>query len=259
MACALGLVAGLAGGVVASAAGHDSRHHQAIARSQPPSFRVYDNTQYVNVDLESLGLIRSGIVEETRPQAQAIAQGELPAEGPFDQAVAVQALNPGPLVLDYEDLYLQGAPATVAFHLRVLRALLGWAHQAAPAKVIGFYGLLDHTAAQYLNSARDLAAHEGAFFPSMYTRDADRGRWLQRLISDATLARRIAPTKPLCPYLWPQYDVGPSGGSFLSAADWSFELASAHSYADGVVIWSKRTTNLSEGWVGATASFMRGP
>jgi hypothetical protein len=52
---------------------------------------------------------------------------------------------PGPVVLDEEDLYLIGSPTPAASHLRVLAALAGWAHDAAPSKVIGFYGLLEHT------------------------------------------------------------------------------------------------------------------
>jgi hypothetical protein len=223
----------------------------------PKRFHVYDNTQYLNVDLASLGIRRSGIVEETPAQAQQIAAGQLPDRSAFQRAVTRVAGVPGPVVLDYEDLYLTGSGATATKHLSMLTTLARWARSAAPGKVIGFYGLIEHTRAAYIPLARRLAPLEGAFFPSMYTFSRERTVWLRKLVNVVELARRIAPHKPVYAYIWPQF----SGRTmaprrFIDASLWAFELAVARQYADGVVIWSKRTVNTSQGWLGATRSFM---
>lgn len=220
---------------------------------------MYDNTQYPNVDLQKLGLVRSGIVEETRTETDQIAAGVLPDRASFQQAVAARARVPGPVVLDYEDVYLRGSATTASRHLRVLMTLLQWAHAAAPGKSIGFFGLIDHLELRHLTLARRLAQREDAFFPSAYATPGPRSRWEARLRRSLSLAHMVAPRKPVYPYLWPQYEIrGTStAGPFLDPSYWAFQLAATRRYADGIVIWSKRQRSTGSGWVGVTASFMR--
>jgi hypothetical protein len=252
-AIAAATAAALAFGQTAGAAPFGSG---AIAPVRP--LAVFDNTSYPNVNLEAFGLVRSAVVYETKAQTEAIAAGRLPDRASFERSVAAKATVPGPVVLDYEDLYLTGSMTTATWHLQVLTALAGWAHDAAPRKAIGFYGLLDHTAAIYVPLARQLAPLENAFFPSMYTFDDDRFKWQQRLQDDVSLANRIAPSKPVYPYLWPQYHQGtPRAGQFVDSAYWAFQLETARNLAAGLVIWSPHQPNESAGWVDATKLFMR--
>jgi hypothetical protein len=226
--------------------------------TQRRALAVFDNTAYPNVDLEAFGLVRSAVVYETTAQASAIASGRLPDQVPFERSVRARATVPGPVVLDYEDLYLTGPPTAVAWHLRVLTALARWAHHAAARSAIGFYGLLDHTAPAYISLARQLAPLEDAFFPSMYTFDDNRAKWRLRLEHDVALAHRIDSGTPVYPYLWPQYHQGtPRAGQFINGGYWAFQLATVANLADGFVVWSQEVANESDGWVSATQRFMR--
>lgn len=221
-------------------------------------FVVYDNTFYTNLDLETYGLIKSNVVYEPATMRATTNAGHLPAAAAFMRLVRQNDRNPGPVVLDFENLYLQGSPEIAAQHFRLLETLATWAHQAAPGKVIGFYGLLDHTDRHYLSLAKRLAPREDAFFPSLYTFNDDRAAWSKRVRDDVALAHSIAPRLPVYLYLWPQYHEHTAKAlQYLDASYWSFQLRTASRYADGVVIWSGKAKNTSTGWVTVTASFMR--
>jgi hypothetical protein len=221
-------------------------------------FRVFDNTQYTNVNLQSLGLLHSAIVEETPTQSAEIAGGRLPDRDAFERAVALQARSSPVVVLDFEDLYLQGSPRLVEEHLRILKSLARWARAAAPGRTVGFYGLLNRTDSRYIFLARQLAPMEGAFFPSLYASDDDRAQWTENLRALLGLAARIDPGQPVYPYLWPQYRTSSGrGGAFVDSSFWAFQLGTARRYAPGVVIWSKRVRSTNDSWITATARFMR--
>jgi hypothetical protein len=231
--------------------------HQRALASCPQAFTLYDNTHYADLNLEQYGLIKSNVLYEDAASKQAIAAGQVPDETTFKTRLAQQDQNPGPVVLDFEDLYLTGSPATAAFHAQVLTLLATWAHQAAPGKVIGYYGLLGHTDLHYLPLAQQLAPLQNAFFPSMYTFDDDRSAWRQRLLGDLRLAQEIAPGKPVYPYIWPQYHEGtPKALQYLSASYWRLQLRTIRRYAAGAVIWSGGGPNGSDQWVAATARFI---
>jgi hypothetical protein len=220
-------------------------------------FVLYDNTHYTNLDLEQYGLVKSNVLYEDAASKQAIAAGQVPDQTLFKTRLALHEQDPGPLVLDFEDLYLTGSPATAAYHLRVLTLLARWAHEAAPGKIIGFYGLLNHIDRVYLPLAQQLAPFEDAFFPSLYTFNDDRAQWRRRLLDDLALARQIAPGKPIYPYLWPQYHEGtPKALQYLGASYWRFQLLTSYRYTSGAVIWSSGGPTGSDQWVAATAQFM---
>jgi hypothetical protein len=232
--------------------------HQTAEAACPQPFVLYDNTHYSHLDLEQYGLVRSTVLYEVMAEKQAIAAGQTPDETAFKSRVVQVAHASGPLVLDYEDLYLTGTPATAAFHLHVLTQLATWAHQAAPGKVIGYYGLLGHTATAYLSLARQLAPLQDAFFPSLYTFDDDRDQWLRALRSDLRQAREIDPRMPVYPYIWPQYhEHTPKALQYLDADSWRFELRAIRTRANGAVVWSGTGPNEHQGWVSVTAQFLR--
>ncbi|MFI9273134.1 hypothetical protein ACIGXM_20735 [Kitasatospora sp. NPDC052896] len=231
-------------------------------------FTVYDNSFYTNVDLEQYGATKSNVLYEG-PVAALSGQNPgdfqdarkvelaLPPQDAYERLVRQHDQNPGPLVLDFETLYLQGTPEVAQRHFQKLSTLLTWAHQAAPGKVIGFYGVLGNTAPQYYLLARQLAKDEGAFFPTLYTHTTDRTQWQTLLAKDAQEAKAIDPAKPVYAYLWPQYHPGiPEAGQYLPGDYWTFELDTARTYVNGVVIWSQQTPSTDQEWVSATQRFM---
>jgi hypothetical protein len=221
-------------------------------------FTVYDNTHYSGIDLEQYGLIKSNILEEDTASKQAIVAGKTPDKALLKQRIAQNDKNSGPLVIDFEDLYLTGTSTTAQHHFQILVQLAQWAHEAASGKIIGFYGLLNNTNAKYISLARQLVRYEDAFFPSLYTFSSDRTQWHQHLMQDVHLAQKIAPGKPVYPYIWPQYhEHTPQALQYIDASYWLFQLDELHQYTDGAVIWSSTKPNGNNGWVSATAQFMK--
>lgn len=227
-------------------------------------FTVYDNTAYTDVDLEQVCAVKSTVIYEgwvsalSGQRAPDQAKGELaiPPQAAYEDLIRRYAQNPGPIVLDFETLYLTGKPDVAQRHFVKLETLLNWAHAAAPGKVIGFYGVLGNTSPQYYALARQLARAEDAFFPTLYTHSDDRQKWQQTLTKDAAEAKAIDAAKPVYPYLWPQYHDGtPKGLQYLPADYWSFELDAAHRLCPGVVIWSGKGPSTDKSWLAATRQF----
>src|ERR1700761_3313810 len=106
------------------------------------AFTVYDDTYYTNIDLGEVGAVRSNLVYEA-PVARLAGQNPadfrgrrpvgaelaLPPRAAYEDLVRRTVRNPGPLVLDFETLYLRRAtPAVAARRFHKLRTLLAWAH-----------------------------------------------------------------------------------------------------------------------------------
>jgi len=236
------------------------------------SFPVYDNTFYSNVDLERFGAVKSNVVYEA-PVAQLSGQDPknfrgarpswaelaLPSRAAYEALVQRTARHPGPVVLDFETLYLRGSSAAAHRHFRKLHTLLAWAHEAVPGRTVGYYGVLGNTAPRYFPLERRLAQRENALFPSLYTFGDDRAAWRARFRGIMAEAAAIAPGKPVYAYLWPQYHGGSRwAGRYLTPDHWRFELAEATRRCSGVVIWGPSNSDPDQRWVGATASFLAG-
>jgi hypothetical protein len=61
-------------------------------------------------------------------------------------------------------------------------------------------------------------------------------------------------------YLWPQYHDGtPKQYQYIDAAYWRFQLETAYSVADGIVLWGPSRFHWDEtsGWWAATLEFLR--
>ncbi|MBO0852397.1 MAG: hypothetical protein J2P18_01355 [Nocardia sp.] len=220
-------------------------------RGPRSSFNLFDNTHYTDVDL---GLPKSNILYEQSPIANSVKQGKAPDEQTFKQQVREHNTAPGPFVMDFENLYLKGADAEK--HCELLIAMADWAHQAAPGKAIGYYGVLDNVDSQHMYLEKKLAPHEDAYFPTMYTFNDDRAGWTSRLTRDVELAKQVDASKPMYPYVWPQYHEGtPNALRFIDADYWTFQLNTLRKYASRAVIWSSTGPNTSTGWVQATKRF----
>jgi hypothetical protein len=251
----------------------------ASAATVPPAavraasaFTVYDNAAYPNVNLEHLGAVRSNIVYEA-PVAQLAAQQPrdfrgarpywaelaLPPRATYEALVRRTVHYPGPVVLDFETLYLRGSAATAHRRFQKLQKLLAWTHEAVPGRTVGYYGVIGNTAPRYLSLERRLATHENALFPSLYTFSDSLTAWHSRFRQIMAEAAHVAPGKPVYAYLRPQYHEGTKlAGRYLTPSHWSYELRVARQLCSGVVIWGPRTSDPDQRWVKATGSFLGG-
>ena len=238
----------------------------AQTRSVPPAphpFLVYDNFFYKGrPDVDPVGMIQANIIYKGAIWPNKLDEESLPDSATFQAVVRAHSVNPGPIILDVEDLPLRGSKKTIKAHLKILLTLADWAHAAAPGKVIGYYGTntlsrIDHNARPY---ARQLAQHVDAFFPSLYTFSPDRKQWLARAIPLIKEDRALAHGKPLYCYLWPQYHDGtPQQFVYIDASYWLFQLQFSYRLCDGVVIWgpSKFPWQDSTGWWQTTQQFVQ--
>lgn len=235
-------------------------NHSAVAQDQR-SFTIYDNLFYRGKpDTARDGLVVANILYENKIWPPGGAFGVLPSQTAFAAIVDLHIANPGPLVIDIEKLPLKGSPETARHNLETLAKLADWAHEAAPRKIIGFYGTnaLSRVPPAYLPYARELARHVDAFFPPMYTFDDDRTAWEERARESAAEARELGPGKPVYFYLWPQYHDGtPKAFQYVDAGYWKFQLETARRYSDGIVLWSpsKYDWNDATSWWSVTQRF----
>jgi hypothetical protein len=186
-------------------------------------------------------------------------------EDVFKKLVIERAKKPGPIVIDIEDLKLDGDKAEVERHFKLFMTLIQWAHEAAPGRVFGYYGetaglFPRKVAPPFKADARRLATAVDAFFPSMYVSNDDRAKWTsnaERLVKEA---HELAPGKPVYFYLMPDYHGGsPKAGQTIDGDYWSFQLnESRRAGADGVVLWegSQRPWTPGEWWP-ATLKFIK--
>ncbi len=188
--------------------------------------------------------------------------GNLPSQASFAAVVRQSIGNPGPLVLDIEHLPLKGDPQTIQHNLQTLETLADWAHQAAPGKLIGYFGTntLSKIDPDDLSYARELAHHVDAFFQPMYATGPDQANWEKHAAESAAEARSLDPAKPIYFYIWPQYVTGSKHQfEYISADYWHFQLATSQKYADGVVLWSpsRFSWDDSSGWWESTLQFVQ--
>jgi hypothetical protein len=229
------------------------------------TFTVYDNLGYGGKpDTTPLGLLNCNIIYQGRIIWKDGNRTNLvPDEAAFKALVRDKARKPGPIVIDIEGVPLSGERKQVAKHLRLFLDLVKWAHEAVPGCVVGYYGhglFPEKPGKEYAAEAKQLAAAVDAFFPSMYTFNDSRDAWTKKLESLVEEAHRIAPGKPVYPYVWPQYHEGtPKALQFISGDYWSFQLNTARECgADGVVFWSSSKVRWPDNaeWWQATLRFM---
>jgi hypothetical protein len=233
----------------------------AAAQGRRP-FMVYDNMFYRGKpNTASVGLVVSNIIYENKIWPNEQNFGSLPNRGAFAALVRSHMENPGPLVIDIEKLPLKGPIEVVRHNAETLATLADWAHEAAPGKVIGYYGTntLSQVPPASLPYARELARHVDAFFPPVYTFDDDRAMYEKRAQESLAEARSLDPNKPVYFYLWPQYHDGtPKQFQFVDMSYWEFQLETAYRFSNGIVLWSpsRYDWNDSTGWWAATRVFL---
>jgi hypothetical protein len=230
-------------------------------------FTVFDCSFYTNVNLEQFGAVKSNIIYEGTVAAlsgqnpdnfkganRKTSELDLPPKDVYEQMIRQHIANPGPLVLDFETLYLTGSPEDAKRHFDKLSTLLAWTHEVAPSKPVGFFGLLGHTQKAYYSLARTLAKGEDAFFPTLYTYNDDQTKWMNRLKNDVVEARQIDINKPVYTFMTPSRHM--PNKDYLTEEEWTFQLTQASKLTNGIVIWSPVIKNTDTGWVNVTKKFL---
>jgi len=100
------------------------------------------------------------------------------------------------------------------------------------------------------------------FYPQAYTFDNDTSFWVDSIATKVAECRRIAPGKPIYPYIWPQYHpmIGrPLAGTYVPGEFWLLQLATLKALkVDGVVFWGgyKTPWDPNQGWWRETLKFL---
>ncbi|MBE1469125.1 hypothetical protein [Kibdelosporangium phytohabitans] len=236
----------------------------APASAHSAQFTAYDNHNYAGVALKlvDVNLIRQiehpGWLELT-------SAGNLPPESEF-RTVARRAAerSPGPIVLDFENIWLRddNRQPPVERRVAIWTKLLTWARaEARPGQIVGAYKFLNEVDLRFEQQAKDLARLESAFFPQLYTgTDYTHGTWTARLRARIGKARRIDPAKPVIAYIWPQYETG-QPGAWVPGDRWRAQLdALLREGTNGFVIWgpvrNPPPDAASQPWVAQTRQFL---
>ncbi len=220
---------------------------------KPRPFMVYDNFSYLHptdgVDTTTNGLVNCNLIT-ARDVFGPDKSKHITDEATVKTAVRKAARKPGPLVYDLEYIY----------DFKLFLNLVKWAHEAAPGSVVGFYGhglFPDPPKKDQKAEAAELAKAVDAFFPSMYTFDDNLDKWKGKMAQLVREAHKMAPGKPIYPYIWPKYHKGAAKSGQLTAEHWKFELDAARECrADGVVIWGASSTKENPVWWQETLKFI---
>lgn len=91
---------------------------------------------------------------------------------------------------------------------------------------------------------KGLAAYSSVLFPSLYTFYEDQAGWVKYAMANICEARRVAPGKPIYPFLWPQYHNSNATlkGTWIPKDYFKAQLFVCCAYADGAVIWDHQPT-----------------
>jgi hypothetical protein len=182
----------------------------------------------------------------TLPEARTVA-GAIERARETD-LVTVIDIEHWPLKLTDEET----ARASVRNYLTVFRQM----KDALPNLTIGFYGVVPVIEFARARAARDdvryaawaaentraqgIADAVDALFPSLYTINPRPDEWVAAADGQLSEARRLAPGKPVYPFVWPNYH--PQGGRYPLGTEvepeyWRVQLEYLRRNADGVVLW----------------------
>ena len=248
--CQLGFKLAVLSGVAWLALAGAVRAEEVAVKPAGKPFVIFDNMHYAGKpDWSAAGFVPNCVIYGTHGWKKLIDAGQMPDEAAYKEQVRKSAAGqPGPIVIDVEYVYLSRTKGTtdaqVKQHFELFIKLAQWAHEAAPGHLVGYYGhglFPEEPGPQYAAETKRLLAAVDAFFPSLYVYgDIPPARWQEKLETLVQEARRIAPEKPVYPYLWPQYHEGrPKALEFVPADYVQFQLNHCLAVgADGVVVWS---------------------
>ncbi|MEY9836653.1 carbohydrate binding domain-containing protein [Streptacidiphilus sp. EB103A] len=257
-------VTGLALALTALVAAPDRAHASS-------SFTLYDNTSYNDANLQAnYGLTPSGVVYDSWSITCANTSAyscSLPPESDFQAKIKfIDATIPAtsPLVLDFEGI--DGTAGTAAAqennNYQAWLTLLSWTRAVIPSsQPLGIYGYDYDLSALEITHATSLHQNGATVFvPSLYTHSTTASAWTTNLTNAVANDQTIAPSQPIYPYIWPQWDISGKTNTFIDATTWASELSQLQAKTQGAVIWSGPGDigSGSCGWIGATHDFMTG-
>lgn len=104
-----------------------------------------------------------------------------------------------------------------------------------------------------------LASVVDYFSPSFYDHDTDDTTTWREYVDTvfSVIHQYYGTTKPIYPYIWPQYDGGTKNAQFMDTSTWQFMLNYLYAKAGGAIVWSgSGTWNPNASWWQVTKEFM---
>lgn len=257
---------------IAAALGGLIRPDAALADAT--CFSAYDNTTYTDVRIGQLaGFPTCGIIYDRQApgwEAKLLAN-EPPPQDEFAYWLRYKAdRTPGPIVLDFELIYLKGATTDVINQrYETWVTIIAWTKAILDAEYggrrFGIFGFPNYGwDTQYLSLAKDLAARTDIHFPQMYPgNNESAASFSSRLNSAVYRSNQLEANLPIYAYIWPQWRPTPGDPStwvFIPGSRWSEYLTAIKAQADGFAIWNSTASNTvgttNRGWVNATVAFI---
>lgn len=247
-------------------------HAQTTKTTAARCVPLYDNTFYTDIHVgQLLGFPRSNIIYY-KPNTDWKARtdnGQLPPESDYKAWVAQNDNNPGPVVINFENIFLEGTDAAkVLRRAEMWDSLLTWTKFVVGSKRIGIFAFTDRLDSQYLSLARQLNPKIDAYFPELYRyQGVDDNEFAFEIGYRVNEVHEVDTSKPIYPYVWPQYvklnNPPPNSetpGTFIDESRWRRQLddISANTAVTGIIFWSQQTPvgDTNKGWVTATEGFL---
>lgn len=258
---------------IVAALGGLARPDTALAAT---CFSAYDNTTYTDVRIGQLaGFPTCGVIYDKQQAGWEdilIAGGKLPA-GELEYWVRYKAdRTPGPIVLDFERIYLKAHQdpemnnKRYATWIDIINRTKTVLDAEYGGRRFGMWGFTNYGwDLQYLSMAQDLAARTDIHFPNMYAGDQeDAPHFSSRLDNALYRSNQLEPNLPIYAYIWPQWrpnPADPSTWTFIPEKVWRGYLnAILAKKLDGFAIWNSWSSNTvgstNRGWVNATIDFI---
>jgi hypothetical protein len=262
------------------------------AESKRETFDLYDSLLFIGKpELSRYGLMRTRTVYENElwPPKRSVIPNEAVVRSKARAMLAEGVTAAVPVILDVEQYsvdvrldisHINPDTATVDANILKLEQIIGWFKNEAPMLKVGFFDVaaplvgLPVSGQQPANDTElaiwktanshliPFVTHVDALYPSLYTVDTDPAKWIASARRNISEAKRIAPDKPVRPFIWPQYhDVmrGPLAGTYIDYDYWMLQLRTVRDAgASGIVFWGGYQTPWDEtqGWWHATLDFI---
>lgn len=244
-------------------------------------FRIFDATGFkLKPDLKQYGIETASVIyvhlhywpDPTRRQ-------ELPERSLVELTVKrLVARDRGPplLITDLEHWPNKGSDTLVAESVRKYIELAEWTKASAGSSAVGYYGvppLRDYWRSLSGPTSKEYRAWQAendrfqalvdavdVLTPSLYTFYEDEAGWERSTVENIREARRLAPGKPVYPFIWPQYHESNRKlrGQYLPASYWLRQLQILEANVEGVILWhppGKHWNGMAEWWR-ATRAFI---
>lgn len=232
----------------------DARWLADIVVAEDRPFQVWDATIYTGKsDLTVHGIKPLPVVKDI--WAQGVAKTEAADKTKVQSAMAVhETAGTEAVYFDVENWPVNTDDDTAWGSVEKYVNVLQWAHAAAPSVDVGFYarppyrsywGVLAPTSQEALDwpgwndRMKALAGETDTLYPSLYTFYDDQPGWVKYADGNIAEARRLSPTKPIAPFLWPEYHNSNQTLQFQYVGDtyWRLQLETVANRTNAVVIW----------------------